>query len=265
MITRNEFNTLLENQQYDQLHSHKVNNAIILAAGLSKRFLPISAYCPKGLTLVKGEILIERQIRQLQEAGISDIYVVIGYKKELFYYLKDKFNVTIVENDAYKEKDNIESLNLVKHKLGNTYICSVDNYYVNNPFSPYEYTGYYSTIHIDGPTDEWCIESNKDGIIQSVSIGGRDADVMMGYVYFDKTFSDIFKSLLSNLNDDSDYWHHVWEYLYIHHLNQLKLEVKKHKTNTILEFDSIDDAQRFDKNFTTNNREIEFQNRINVF
>ncbi len=58
-----------------------------MAAGLSKQFAPVSAYCPKGLTLVKGEVLIERQIRQLQEAGITNIYVVVGYKKELFYYL----------------------------------------------------------------------------------------------------------------------------------------------------------------------------------
>ena len=90
MITRSDFDKLLRNQQYEELKSYKVENAVILAAGLSKRFLPISEYCPKGLTKVKGEILIERQIRQLQEAGIKEIYVVVGYKKELFFYLKEK-------------------------------------------------------------------------------------------------------------------------------------------------------------------------------
>ena len=107
MITRSDFDKLLRNQQYEELKSYKVENAVILAAGLSKRFLPISEYCPKGLTKVKGEILIERQIRQLQEAGIKEIYVVVGYKKELFFYLKDKFNVIIVENNEYDTKDNI--------------------------------------------------------------------------------------------------------------------------------------------------------------
>ena len=58
-------------------------NAIIMAAGTSSRFAPLSYEKPKGLLQVKGEILIERQIRQLQEAGISDIIVVVGYMAEL--------------------------------------------------------------------------------------------------------------------------------------------------------------------------------------
>lgn len=31
---------------------------------------------------MKGEVLIEREIRQLQAAGIDDITVVVGYMKE---------------------------------------------------------------------------------------------------------------------------------------------------------------------------------------
>lgn len=62
----------------------KVDNAVIMAAGMSSRFAPLSYEKPKGLMLVKGEILIEREIKQLQAAGITDITVVIGYMKEKF-------------------------------------------------------------------------------------------------------------------------------------------------------------------------------------
>ena len=62
-------------------------NAIILAAGKSGSFAPFTYEKPKGLFNVKGEILIERQIRQLKEAGIKDIYVVVGYMKEKYFYL----------------------------------------------------------------------------------------------------------------------------------------------------------------------------------
>lgn len=62
--------------------SHIVDNAIIMAAGLSSRFAPISYERPKALITVKGEVLIERQIRQLQEVGIKEIIIVVGYKKE---------------------------------------------------------------------------------------------------------------------------------------------------------------------------------------
>ena len=74
-------------------------NAIIMAAGTSSRFAPLSYEKPKGLLEVKGEILIERQIRQLQEAGITDIVVIVGYKSAQFNYLEEKFGVRLVMNE----------------------------------------------------------------------------------------------------------------------------------------------------------------------
>ena len=62
-------------------------NAVIMAAGTASRFAPLSYERPKGLLEVKGEVLIERQIRQLKEAGVDDITVVVGYKAEMFEYL----------------------------------------------------------------------------------------------------------------------------------------------------------------------------------
>ena len=74
---------------------YQVTNAIIMAAGTASRFAPLSYEKPKGLAVVKGEVLIERQIRQLKEAGIEQIILVVGYKKEEFYYLGNKYEVTI--------------------------------------------------------------------------------------------------------------------------------------------------------------------------
>ena len=68
--------------------SSKVDSAIIMAAGLSSRFWPVSSKIPKALISVKGEVLIERQICQLLQAGITNIIVVVGYKKDAFDYLK---------------------------------------------------------------------------------------------------------------------------------------------------------------------------------
>ena len=55
------------------LEPYRVDNAVILAAGASTRFIPLSLEQPKGLFEVKGERLIERQIQQLKAAGIDDI------------------------------------------------------------------------------------------------------------------------------------------------------------------------------------------------
>lgn len=44
----------------EALEPYKVTNAVILAAGLSSRFAPISYERPKGTLRVRGEVLIER-------------------------------------------------------------------------------------------------------------------------------------------------------------------------------------------------------------
>ena len=105
-----------------------------MAAGTSTRFAPLSYEKPKGLLEVKGEVLIERQIRQLHEAGIHDITVVVGYRSEMFRYLEEKLNVRLVMNEDYSIYNNTSSIIRVLDQLADTYICSSDNYFPDNVF-----------------------------------------------------------------------------------------------------------------------------------
>ena len=106
----------------DSLEPYKVNNAVILAAGMSTRFAPLSYEKPKGLLNVKGEVLIERQIKQLHSVGIKDITLVVGYMKEKMFYLEEKYGVEIVVNEDYYRYNNTSSMILVADKLSNTYM-----------------------------------------------------------------------------------------------------------------------------------------------
>lgn len=253
MISKNDFNKYIEQKQYDCIQQHKVTNAIILAAGESKRFKPISDYCPKGLSIVKGEVLVERQIKQLQAVGITDITLVAGYKKEMFFYLADKYDVKIVVNEQYDTQDNVSSLRLVLDQLDNTYICSVDNYYPENLFNTYEYRGYYSTVYVENNSDEWVVTTDESGFINNVIIGSPSGHIMLGFVYFDRQFSEKFKQVILDVEGIDEYNHHVWEYLYMKHLDTLKLGIKEFDKPSILEFDTIEDAISFDKDFLENN------------
>lgn len=47
-----------------KLEPYKVDNAVILAAGVATRFIPLSLEKPKGLYKVRNECIIERQIKQ---------------------------------------------------------------------------------------------------------------------------------------------------------------------------------------------------------
>ena len=100
----------------------RVDNAIIMAAGTASRFAPISYEKPKALIKVKGEVLIERQIRQLEEAGINEIIIVTGYKAEQFEYLKEKFGVILVHNPDYLTRNKNASIYAVKDYLKVVYL-----------------------------------------------------------------------------------------------------------------------------------------------
>ena len=116
----------------EYLKEHVVENAVILAAGVSSRFVPLCFEKPKGLLEVKGEVLIERQIRQLMEAGITKIYIVVGFMKEKFSYLEEKFGVKLIETMDYRIRNNHASVWAAKDVLGNTVISSSDLYFNKN-------------------------------------------------------------------------------------------------------------------------------------
>ena len=138
----NKEENLLTEEELNKLKPYKVDNAIIMAAGYSARCMPLSNVLPKGLFRVKGEILIEREIRQLQEAGVKEIIIVTGFMQEKFQYLRDKYGVILIHNDDYDKYNNIASLYKAQNYMKNSYILCSDNYYADNVFHKYVYWPY---------------------------------------------------------------------------------------------------------------------------
>ncbi len=239
-------------------------NAIIMAAGLSSRFAPLSFENPKGLLEVKGEILIERQIKQLHEAGIEDITVVVGYMKEKFFYLKDKFNVDIVVNEEYSKRNNNYTLYLVKDKLSDTYICSSDNYFTINVFKEHMDKAYYSAVYEDGITDEYCITTDENDIITNVVAGGENSWVMLGHVYFSREFSEKFVEILENEYNNPGVDQMLWEDIYINHIDELTMVMRRYEMGEVLEFDALEDLRSFDESYRKNTRSQIIRNICSV-
>ncbi len=235
-----------------ELEPYKVENAIIMAAGLSSRFVPISYEKPKGLLTVHGEVLVERQIEMLHEAGIEDIIVVVGYKKELFFYLEEKYGVEIVVNPDYAKRNNNSTLMRVCEKLGNTYICTSDLYLAASPFKQYVWKACYFAEYAEGKTDEWCLEIGGSGRITGVSIGGESSWYMCDLAYFDHAFSERFREILKEEYDEPQTAAKLWEEIYSDHIGELDMEVCKLERGTIYEFDSLDEMKDFDPLFLKN-------------
>jgi len=225
-----------------------------MAAGTSSRFAPLSYEMPKALICVKGEVLIERQIRQLQEVGISEIIIVTGYKKEQFEYLKEKYGVRIIENHEYLTRNNNSSIYAVKNYLKNSYICSADNYFSQNPFEKEVEGSYYAAVFSEGETQEWCMEQDLDGNICKVQIGGSDSWYMLGHVFWNEKFSKKFIEILEREYDLPETKNLLWESIFINHLDELKMKIRKYSHDIIFEFDTLDELRQFDKSYYEDTR-----------
>lgn len=236
------------------LGEHKIDNAIILAAGMSTRFVPLNFEKPKGLLSVNGEPLIERQIRQLREKGIEEIIIVVGYMKEHFEYLTEKYGVILVETDDYDKKNNHASVYAARKYLKNTIITSSDLYFSENIFQTYAYDAYYCTIYIPGKTAERGIVTDDDDRILKTMYGDKCCDiwVTLGYAYFNKRFSDNFLEILDKTFNLPETANKFWADIQDENLDKLYMYAKRCDLDVIHEFDSLEELREFDSKYLYN-------------
>ncbi len=181
--------------------------AVILAAGIGMRMVPINTITPKALLDVKGEVLIERQIRQLHEAGITDISVVAGFMKEAFEYLVDKFNINLISNEYYASRNNIYSVSIASDRLSNCYIVPCDIWSRNNPFSRDELYSWYMVSDCQDKKSSVRINRKNELVrIPADDPGNR----MIGISYLLKedaeTVSSNIRKLLSDGRHEESFW-----------------------------------------------------------
>lgn len=235
----------------EELEPLKVENAIILAAGGSDVSAKSVYSMPKGLYVKNGETLIERQIRQLREASIQDITVVVGYKQEMYFFLAEKYGVTLEINPDLK-KNNIFSLYVARQHLGSTYICNCDNYFEENPFSQYEYNAYHATVYKENAHNELLVRKNMSGRILEVYSGAKSGECIYGHAYMDRELSRRLVHYLVDEIDDFRVSALFWEEFIGRHAEDLDMYVREYSADFLYEFDSIQQIQNIDSLFLEN-------------
>lgn len=190
------------------LEDNKPKNAIILAAGFGMRMVPINMETSKGLLQVKGQPLIERLIQQLQEVGIREIAVVVGFMKEEYEYLIDAYGVTLVVNPDYAAKNNLHSLKRAVKYLSNTYIVPCDLWAAENPFSRYElYSWYMVSDETDINSSVRINRKRELSLISDHDVGNR----MLGICYLTEKQAAIVRERLEWMCADPKYDDAFWE------------------------------------------------------
>lgn len=169
--------TLTQNGQA-LLAENRPRRAVILAAGFGMRMVPINTETPKGLLQVHGERLIDRLIRQLHQAGIRDIRVVVGFLKEQYEYLIDEFGVELVVNPDYARKNNLHTVDRVRSALSDCYVVPCDLYCTENPFRAHEFYSWYMVS--EAPAPDSTVRVNRKQALIPVSENGNR---MIGICY----------------------------------------------------------------------------------
>ena len=141
---------------------------------------------------------------------------------------------------------------MVRKELGNTYVCSSDDYFTTNPFESHMYQAYYSAQYVAGPTSDWCLVTGANGRITGATVGGADAWTMLGHVYFDRAFSTTFRRILEEVYTLPETAPKLWESIYIEHVKELDMVIRRYLEGVINEFDSVNEIRGFDPMFLEN-------------
>jgi UDP-N-acetylglucosamine diphosphorylase / glucose-1-phosphate thymidylyltransferase / UDP-N-acetylgalactosamine diphosphorylase / glucosamine-1-phosphate N-acetyltransferase / galactosamine-1-phosphate N-acetyltransferase len=100
-----------------------VMKAIILAAGEGKRLRPFTETMPKVMLPVANKPILEHVFDALKKAGIVEIILVVGYKKEVIMdYFKDYKNIKITYVTQEKQLGTAHALLQAKNIVSESFI-----------------------------------------------------------------------------------------------------------------------------------------------
>ncbi len=198
----------LTKRSHDLFRSRAPENAVILAAGPGMRMVPINMTVPKAFLEVNGERLIERLIRQLHEAGITDVTVVVGFMKDSFEYLIDEYGVKLAYAAGYATLNNLHSLATAAGKIHNTYILPCDIWCDRNPFRKQELYSWYMVSDLVDESSDVRINRKMELVKVPGNAGGNG---MIGIAYLTGSEADTVVKRIRDFAKDRSYDNKFWE------------------------------------------------------
>ena len=102
-----------------------ITTAVILAAGLGTRLGNHTSYLPKAFLNFQGEPLIIRSIKRMEKAGISKIFIGVGYLVDFFKELESIFpdiSFVFFENEQYSSTGSMYTFYCGRHVIDSDFL-----------------------------------------------------------------------------------------------------------------------------------------------
>jgi CTP:phosphocholine cytidylyltransferase-like protein len=234
-----------------KLEPYRVKKALILAAGFGSRMVPATNDKPKPMVTVHGVRLIDTLLDALILAGITDITLVRGYRKERFDELKDKYPfLTFVDNDIYDKANNISSVMKALDRLqGGCYLCEAD-LFISNPsvITKYQYCsnilGSYSL-----ETDDWSFQSDH-GHICNYQKGNTYCYNYYGISYWTSWDCEQLRADFKEVWEGPGGSDYFWEFIpLVLKKERYQVEIRQCRKQDIIEIDNYYELAQLDSSY----------------
>lgn len=199
---------------------------------------------------VNGVRMIDTIIDALHENGITEIHIVVGYLKEEFEILNDKYNgLDFIVNPYFEKYNNISSLYVAKDYISNAFIIDGDQVVKNSKiFHPeFEKSGYCAAW--SEATNEWLMQVENNTVLSCSRVGGVNGWQLYGLSMWTENDGKKLVAQEFEKGNVDIYWDDVAMF---EHFEDFNLDIRKINHGDIMEIDSFEELVSADKSYAIN-------------